>query len=297
MEEQKPQRNIQEGLKTIHTYSSDMADAVRSNEASVIKIALAEQKRNEMEAVYVKQEGTKTSKFFLFLGGIILIALAIGGSYFLLQEKNASNAPVQVIANLETLISYDDQAFVDVTTATNIGNLADAMSADIGKAGKQGTIKALFLTTAANGTATILPLEKFLSILHASAPGSLTRSLEDTYMVGVYQGVDAPHLFLLFQTKDYNQAYAGMLAWEKTLLDDLFGLFKIDVSGDRSELFEKPWKDIVIENKDARMLYDKDGAEVLYYLFINKNHFLITDNQDAIKEISNRVLAKNIRPL
>ncbi len=119
-------------------------------------------------------------------------------------------------------------------------------------------------------------------------------------MTGVYQSVDAnskPHLFFLFQTKDYNQSYAGMLNWEKTLFDDFFVLFNIDISGDHNSLFEKQWKDIILNNKDARVLYDIDGKSVLYYMFINKNTFIITDSEDTIKEASLRLLIKDVKPL
>ena len=41
-------------LKTLRTYTSDMADAVRENEASVIKIALAEKEKRERDAAEEK---------------------------------------------------------------------------------------------------------------------------------------------------------------------------------------------------------------------------------------------------
>jgi hypothetical protein len=101
----------------------------------------------------------------------------------------------------------------------------------------------------------------------------------------------------MFTIKDYNQAYASMLDWEKVLLSDMFLPFSINVSGDRNMLFEKPWKDIIVGNKDARILYDKEGNDILYYIFIDKSKLVITDNRDAIKEIDLRLLAKTTKPL
>lgn len=300
MEEEKPKGNIGENIKTIHTYSSDMADAVRQNEVSVIKIALAEQKKHEQEALYKKSEGTSVSKTILFLGGLIIIAVAVGGIYYLVQKKKADSVVTEVATNIDTLISYDSQTFIDMTNTVSVTDVAGILQTEVAKGGTAGSIKSLFLTHATTSKQEFLPLEDFLNIIKTTAPSSLTRSLDDSYMVGTYQSKDdeaTPHLFFLLKTTDYNQSYAGMLAWEKTLLDDFFVIFHIDVSGDRSTLFEKSWKDIIIENKDARILYDTQGNPVLYYLFIDKNTFIITDSQDTIKEVSSRLLAKKIKPL
>lgn len=296
------QNPLGQDLKTIHTYSSDMADAVRTNEVSVIKIALAEQNKRELEAKYKAQQGTNVSKILMLLGGIILIGLAIGGVYFLMKKKEAANiAPASLSTkNIDTLISYDDQSFLDTTNATSIEDITKIINTEATKTITPGKIKSLFLTKGITGAAELITSRNFLSIIKTTAPEALTRSLEDKSMTGLYQpkaNGSKPHLFMLFQTKDYNQAYAGMLGWEKTMLSDMFLLFGVDISGDRNALLEKPWNDIIIKNKDARILYDDIGTELLYYVFINKNTFLIADNQEAINEIIDRVLAKNIKPL
>jgi len=301
MDEYKPQGNINENIKTIHTYSSDMADAVRTNETSIIKIALAEQEKKEREALYKKAEGSSGSKILLVVGSIVLITLAVGGVYYLMKRNAATNAPVKTTTtNIEALISYDDQVFLDMSNATSPIDISSIIQNELKKGGKSGNIKALFLTHIANAKPELLQLTKFFSLLKVTAPPMLIRSLSDEYLVGSYQPTDGAgqgHLFLLFKTKDYNQSYAGLLGWEKTMLDDLFNLFNIDVSGDASSLLSKPWKDVVINNVDARAIYDDGGKALLYYLFINKDNFLITDNQDAIREVSSRLLAKKIKPL
>lgn len=299
MEENKTKGDAKENIKTIHTYSSDMADAVRMNEMSVIKIALAEQKKKEQEALYKETEVTKTSKVFLFLGGIIIIGLAIGVWYYLAQKKEAQNTTDQITKNIEALISYDEQVFVDMTNAINASDVSFGIQTEMDKPSNEGKVKSIFLTTSAGATPELLPLDNFLSLIKSTAPSSLIRSLSGEYMVGTYKpaGDTNQHLFLLFNTKDFNQSYAGMLAWEKTLTSDLVEVFKIDVSGNRSNLLGKEWKDIVIENKDARVLYDARDNALLYYIFTDKNNFIITDNKDTIREVTGRLLIKNLKPL
>ncbi len=299
MDENKNQP-IKENIKTIHTYSSDMADAVRINEASVIKIALAEQAKKEREALYKKAEGSNGSKVLMLLGGLILIGAAIGGAYYFANKKKIENTPVETKKNIEALISYDDQAFLDMTSATSAIDAANIIQTEVKKEGKAGQIKSLFLTHTITGKPELVGLENFISLIRITAPSSLIRSLTDEYMVGTYQGVGTgarSHLFLVFQTKDYNQSYAGMLGWERTMFDDLFTLFNIDITENRTDIFETPWKDTLINNKDARVLYDKKGTPLLYYIFFTKDAFIITDDENTIKEVGGRLLTKQIKPL
>ncbi len=299
MEENKSQQNSTgENLKTIHTYTSDMADAVRENEATVIKIALAEKDKREQEDMYKKAQGTGISKFFLTLGGIILLVGASILVYFLMQRNGAINAPVKAPTAVPAIISYDDQSFVDLSNATSASDVTEAINLEVEKGGALGSIKSLLLTKFAEGKAQLFPFDDFLSLTKIAPPQTLVRTLSGEYMVGIYTSESSrAHLFMVVQVKDFNQAYAALLEWEKTMLDDLFILFHIDVSGDHSSLFEKPWNDIIINNKDARILYDESGDDVLYYVFADKNNLIIADNQDAIEEITARLLVKNTKPL
>jgi len=57
------------------------------------------------------------------------------------------------------------------------------------------------------------------------------------------------------------------------------------------------WKDIIINNKDARVLVDVKGRPILYYLFVDKSSILIADSDIVIKELIGRLLTKNNSPL
>jgi len=296
MEENEKKPN-DKNVKVLRTYTTDMADAIRTNEVSVIKIALAEKEKREQEAKYKEAEGTNTSKIFLVIGGIILIAVAIAGSYFLIQKKKEKEIPKPIISNIETFIIYDSQANIDVTNATNARELLDIIKQ--GQITNSGLIKALFLTRKTNDVVDLLTSNNFFSLIGTNAPGALTRSLSDKYLLGEYSNSNAVNesdklaMFLIFQTTNYNQTYASMLDWEKTILKDLFIFFSINISESNISLLEKPWKDIVINNKDARVLYGENGEGILYYVFVNKNNFIITSNKEALKEVISRLITKN----
>lgn len=285
-------------IKSIHTYTSDMADAIRENEASVIKIALAEKEKREREEIYKEAEGSKSSKFFLALGGLILIAGAIFGSYFFFKKSTVAPQTKTEVKDIETLISFDQKVFFDATDARIQTDLYSLIKSELEKESTLLSIKAIILTEDLGDGKRLLPVENLISILGDRAPQALMRTLDKDYMLGAYTDSHGKeHVFLILKIKDYNQAYASMLEWEKTLLEDMFILFGKDLGTEGISLFEKPWKDIIINNKDARIIYDKGGSELLYYVFPDKNTLVITDSQDTIKEITLRLIAKTTKPL
>jgi RNA-binding protein YhbY len=298
MDENKKQLNDKD-IKVLRTYTSDMADAIRDNEASVIKIALAEKDKREQEALYQQAEGTTTSKTFYVIGGIILIAGALVGSYFLFQKKKINDTPQPIVNNIDTFISYDSQINIDVTNATNSKELIEAIDKDLTK--NQGLIKGLFLEKKVNGLTELITSNNLFTIIDANIPGTLSRSLADNFLIGKYfKQNNEPALFLIFQINNYTQAYASTLEWEKTILKDLFILFKINapmIDGKENPIFEKQWKDVIINNRDARVLYGENGEGILYYVFVNKDKLLITNNIEAMKEVIARLITKNTKPL
>lgn len=295
MEENNKQPNNGGNIKTVRTYLSDMADTVRNNEISVIKVALAEQNKHEREDIYRKIEGSPTKKIFWAIGGIILVAGAIYGTYFILKQKSLQNIPEQITRE-KTLLSYDEIYSID---ATNINELADKINIakkELNIPNNFGSIKYFSLSKELNDIKEKIPVSEFFSAMGFGASSSLVLSLSDSYMVGTYTS-NIPYLFLIFQIKNYEYSYAGMLDWERTLASDMFYLFELDTTESKLKLSSRKWKDIIINNKDVRVLLNENGKEILYYLFADKKNILITDSEETIKEIISRLVLNNIKPL
>lgn len=291
MDENNKQPNSGNNLKTVRTYLSDMADTVRQNEISVIKVALAEQNKNERENIYKQIEGTPVKKFWWFLGGVILIGTAIFGIYYLMNKKAQNNIP-QTVTKEEALISYDALTSIDSTS----GLLEKIVAIKNETGGNTGSIKFISISNIVNGIPEKIITKDLISNLRLGAPASLVRSLSDSFMIGTYTG-DKPNLFIIFQAKDYNYAYAGMLEWEKTLANDAMPLFGLDTGENKLQLAERKWSDLIINNKDARVLINENNKPIFYYLFNDKNTLILTDDEAAIKEITARLIIKNIKPL
>jgi hypothetical protein len=296
MDEDKIQQNKKD-VKVLRTYTSDMADAIRENEVSVIKIAMAEKEKRDMEAEYKKAKGTNFSKILLLIGGVVLIIVAIFVASYIIQKKKV--VPIPPASKIETFLPYDSESDIDVTKATNINNLSGIIKN--GEETKPGMIEAFFLMKKVDDVSLTFTSKDFLSLIQTTMPGALIRSLTDKYLLGKYSNGNAVNvndksaMFLIFETTDYNQTYASMLEWEGTMLSDLFILFNIPKPN--NSLIGKPWNDIVVSNQDARVLYGENGEGILYYAFVNKNNFIITSSQEALKEVITRILIKNDKVL
>lgn len=306
MEENKTKINNKENLKTVKTYMSDMADTVRQNEISVIKVALAEQNKHEREDLYRKIEGTTSKKVFWAIGGIILIAVAIGGTYYLIKQKQKNSIPTPIIRD-ESIISYDETFPIEITAKDNLSEKINLAKKDTDGTAKSGTIKYFPISTInTEGVSEKITTADLFLMLSSNAPQSLIRSLSDSFMIGTYTKTistvpddpnNQPKLFIIFQSKDYDYTYAGMFDWEKNMANDMLDLFSIETKESRLKLVETPWKDIVVNNKDARVLVNESGKNLLYYLFIDKTNLIITSDSNVIKEIVSRLMIKNMKPL
>ena len=300
MEEPKKNKKVDSGIPTIETYMSDMADAVRNQEASVVKIAAEEQKRRERGGYYKNGPQKKSNlKPWFTIGGIILILGAIFIFYSLSQKKKSANEPVEVVAIDNSLISYDSKVNLDATNITTKDGLTNLVNKSLDQKSAPQSIKEINLTKQDGDTVSNLSLNDIFSILKTAAPGSLLRSFGENYMLGIYTPPnqdESNNLFIIIKTKDYDLAYAGMLSWEKTMVSDLFSLFHIDISHN-SDLLKKPFSDIIIKNQDARVLDNNTGEGILYYIFPNKDTMIISNNQQAINEIVTRLLIKETKPI
>jgi len=260
---------------------------------------MAEQRKHEQENIYREVHTVNKSKIGLIIGGIFLVASGIFGVYFILQMKKPVYEENKNNQNVQAMIVYDQISYDKITDSSSKIDLINIFKSETDKVEKPGSIKSIFLTQEINGVKTFLPFADLIKMMKLTASGSLVRSLSDEYMIGTYTNTEgtSSDLFFVFRSKDYNHSYAGMLDWESTILDDMFSVFHIDVSGDNKSLFVKPFSDTFVDNKDARVLYDINNKPLLYYVFAYKDYLIITSSNNAIKEIISRLVTQNTKPL
>lgn len=277
-----PPQPIKTGL---HTYAGDMAQTLRDQKGSLIKIAIAEQNKREQIAEDVSPE-TPKNKLYL-LGGGMLILIAIALTVFVSISRNSAIEATQT-QKAPSLVFADSQKEINTTDLTLDKVFISIQNELQSTTLRLDTIEQLYFSSGEGETKTILGTQGFFNLLKSSAPDKLKRALGMTFMLGVhaYNGNQA---FMLFTTTSREDAFAGMLAWETKLFDDLYQVFGIDATGDKNYLFSARFEDAIIKNKDARVIRDQNGKVVLLYLFPTDNTLIIANGENALQEVWNRL--------
>jgi hypothetical protein len=292
-----PEKNNQTKIKTIHTFSSDMADAVREQEATVIRIALAEKNKREMLSQTREEQRGLSNNIFYLIGGIILVGLSIWGVNFFIDQGKKQSAIEAPPTRVETIIKSDEQKLVDVTQITNKIDMIDLLQNETSEVIPENQIKAIILYETNTEGRRIITLADFFKKIDSQIPSSLLSSLDSNFMIGVHNIKNENKVFIVMQTNNYNQTFSGMIAWEPSILFDLFRVMNVNVSSGIQGIFETPWSDKIIENRDTRTLDIFQGQTALIYMFIDRNKILISTDQENIKEVIQRNITQASKPL
>ncbi len=268
----------------LHTYAGDMAQTLRDQKGSLIKIAIAEQHKREADEQDLSA-ATPKNRFFM-IAGILLVALAIIAVIFVFISKSGTVAPEQ--SNVApSLIFADSQKEINTTDLTLDKVFLSATSEVQSQTIKLNTIEQAYFTAETPAGKQILGTPDFFKLIRASTSPRLLRSLGSTFMFGVH-AYDGNQAFILFTTNSREDTLSGMLAWEDKLFDDTYQLFGIDIT-DKGYLFSKKFEDAIVQNKDARVIRDANGKIVLMYLFPTDNTLIITNGQNALQEVFTRI--------
>jgi hypothetical protein len=147
---------------------------------------------------------------------------------------------------------------------------------------------------ASGGPASVpLTLGEFVEAIGANPPSDLLRALADNFFFGIHT-VDKNAPVLVIPVISYDRAFAGMLAWEKTINADLSPIFMsvptnvVDQNGIPSV---RTFTDDVMRNYDVRELKDDAGVVQLYYSFPTREILVIAESPYTFPEILGRLQA------
>ena len=133
----------------------------------------------------------------------------------------------------------------------------------------------------------------FLERVGTRAPSSLLRTFQNDFSAGIHVA-GANEFFLVFKVDDYEQAFAGMLMWEETLIDDVGDLFRpLREFGEGAvDAVTAPltFEDVVYRNKDIRAVRNTTGDLLLLWGFTDQRTLVLTGNPLTFAEILARVL-------
>lgn len=218
----------------------------------------------------------ETGMFARFAVRIVLIlcvtgTLMVGGAYLFTRVKpepgttpiRTDSAPVIPEEEPERLtLTGNAQTFL-----TDLQNAIAEASA--------GLTELTIYTGEPSRTATT---QEFFSELDASMLPRTVRALEPVFVVGsITTTKNEP--FIRIRSNNFDALFAGLLAWEPSMQEELAPLFG-NPQGETNS-----FTDAVRDNKSIRILRDASGSEVMLYSFIDNRTVIITASGEALSKL------------
>jgi|GEM_PF-431127 len=227
---------------------------------------------------------------------LILGAGALGATVYFYRDTVSPLTPLEI----ETLVFAEQGQEIPVETVqgdTFLGLLATRAGATNAPL---NAITSLVLTAPdESGEREELTTQEFFEKAQTRASSGLVRSFHPKYMLGVHS-FEGAEPFLVFKTSFYENAFAGMLAWERTLSRDLAPLFgpallnETESAATSTSASGGIFKDRLINNIDTRVLMDLNGDVRLIYSFIDRQTLVIATNRDTFLEVVNRLSSTRV---
>ncbi|MBI2065473.1 MAG: hypothetical protein HYT68_00160 [Candidatus Zambryskibacteria bacterium] len=282
--------NSQSPLKQIRTFQGDAVEALQRQKESLVSIQRGEQIKRGLSgtsAQTANQDSTGGKEFFLLLlGSLILFALGAAGTWYVYGEFTRKTATQTVGIPANRFISANSEVNLDFQTLTR-DSLINTVSNTINDI-PDSELRHIILRKAAEDKLAVLSTSEFLSALESKAPGSLVRAFDPLFMFGNYRA----STFIIIRLSSFENAFAGMLAWEKDLARDIGPLFA--TSGLLRDIApESVFIDTIDRNKDIRMLAFEDQV-VLLYSFFDNNMLIITDSIETLRTIIDRLTREKL---
>jgi hypothetical protein len=279
----------------VETYAEDMASVISSDAGSMVKKIIHSEEEHEAEKQNFSPQ-SKKNKIFILVGFLLLI-VALALTLFLLSTKKTYNT-------VSAQPQFIPLVFTDKSTSLEIAgfkpaDIAQAVFSEISNTNiTSGDVEGIYLTE----NKQTIGLRRFITLIGSHfAPDNNPLLVSDNFLMGVIK--NQPNVatnagtgfFLLIKVRSATDIFDSLRAWEPNILTDLHGFFGLNISNTTNYLFTKNFTDGIIDNKNARILYDQNGNIVLMYIFADDNSILVTDSQNAANQIILRLTSSQVQ--
>ena len=279
-------------IQTLRTYNGDVADAVKEDNLTVTKMAVATQKRQEAREKGAEiNKKPEVSKIYIF-GAIVTMILFVGGvgavAFTFFKKENVQTTAIQ--KKEPSVLASEQQVSFDITKAQKMDVLS-RMAEELSNIPKDQNVREIIPTIKlTEGSSQKATIEQFLGTINTHIPDKLLRSLYPNYFLGInFAGTGEP--FMVFFTSSYDIAYPSLLEWEGFLKDDLAAYFYPSATSTSDYIF----KDVIIYNHDTRALQGKNGDIAFFYTIIDSKTIIFARTSSTLKEILERIRTTKLK--
>jgi len=266
-------------LKQIRTFQGDIAEALKREQSSMVSIQRAESRKQAAQPIHYvspEEKARRRKLFSLILGTLILVILGSTGAWYTYNEFVRRTSPSESDTPVNRFITVNEEETIKLETISrdSIIRALASVSIDAGiRELHQVNLQPIYFTV------------DLLEALEVRAPGPLVRAFGPLFMLGVL----GESRFIILGLESFESAFAGMLAWERDLAEDLGPLFSTrellrSIPNASTPIFI----DVTDRNKDIRELR-VEGKTILLYSFFDNEKLVITDSLDTLRTVLDRL--------
>ena len=296
-----PQRPSQAGPSPFHSYTTDFADRIETQQASSFTVLAAEQDaRSGAPTSSRKRSGVVPA-----ILALVLIVGGAGGLYAAYRYVSTDSATEETLG-VPSLIFADEK--MELSGPDYRQDLADAAGQPL----VEGNILVTYITSASSTPlgvrAAPQPGGALIRQLNLGAPDILLRNVDLMSTVGIVNAGGETRPFFVLRVNSYERTFAGMLGWESRMLSDLDPLYPsyegptpqqtaTTTSTSTSPLppitppAPREFVDSVVANYDVRVLKDAAGRTLVIYGYTDKQTLLIARDEAAFTTLAARLAA------
>ncbi len=280
MEPEKKVKNV-----VVETYAEDMARVIGDDKEGLVRKIIHSAEEEETMKKNMSPE-SKKNKLFMLLG-IMLIVFALAAWFFFLVRNEVKT--VEVEKQFIPIIFTDQISYIEVSGLSYEEIIQSITNKVNSTKVKKSGIEGIYLTE----NKQVVGLRRFLELVKSNlTPDANPLLVSDSFLMGAVQG-ETPlggasqtgNFFILLSVRSLADIFENMRVWEAKMFSDLHDFFRIDINSETAYLIAKNFEDGIVENKNARILYNTERKPILMYVFIDDNSVLVTNSPDAIHEI------------
>ncbi len=274
--------------KSVRTYVEDMSSVIKENKEGVIKKIIHEQEDHEREKVNLSPESGRNKTFLLV--GFLLILLAICTLFFLaFFREQIFTVPLD--QKYVPIIFTDQNKFLEIGELPKDKITQSFLNELNSTKLKVSGVESVYFTE----NQKVVGFDRFLSLIKSDAPLEIKNLVNNNFLLGIFSNKDTKNLFILLKVKSFPDIFPLFRSWEGKMFSDFASFFNVNINSDTKYLLTKDFEDGIINNKNARILHDKDGNIVLAYIFVDDTSVIFTNGIESANEITIRLESSKVK--
>lgn len=292
-----------DSVRPIRTFRDDIARVLQKKKTTLVDAVVAEENRSNREKeVEPPKEAPRSfvSYLVVFFSGLLITGgVSAYAIYYFFGPTDITRIDVAEVPSIifveeqKEFEIFDDESKRDIFR--RIGVEKDSALLRLGSIEQLYFTRSIYDESIASTKKMLVSSAEFIARSEFRIDSSFTRNLMPEMTFG-YHSFDGTQPFIVFKTEFYEDAFAAMLDWEARMNEDLSPLFGDIVmetylvgSSTRTRPASLTFEDVLVKNKEVRVLYDSTGKELLLYGFPDSETIVITTNQYTFTEIVTRL--------